>query len=303
MILSTDIGYGHTKYAFNGENEVIIGKFPSAIARIGGGFLNDSIGNSDAVLYNGDYYHTGEKALKETSLIPSRTFDFLLKYSPLLIHSIIEKENIKPDKILTNLSMAEYRENKEQLKKVCSKFIVNDEIYEFDVEVYPQGLGILVNEKDEPKDTIIVDIGFNTIDVLFIEGGEIAPYSSGFTDMGICMLANAVSDNIRKRFSGLYISELESNDILINGYFTFMRKKYDISDFIHSEKVNYTNTVLNHIFTKSEIKNKIRNAGRFIIAGGGAYYLDKEIIEGYEAVIPDRPEYANVLGILKEGKE
>lgn len=296
MKISTDIGYGHTKYAISEQNK--INKFPSAVSRISGNF--NLVGEKKAVDYNGDHFFVGEEATNGTNnIIPTRSVDFLISYSPLFLSYIFKTENIKPDTVCLSLSIAEYRDKQDKLKAACSKFIVSEELFEQDIIVFPQGIGIWVNE-GKPKNALIVDIGYNTVDVLVIKNGSVsAESSSGFTDIGTCIITNAISDRIRSEFNGYFLSEIESNKILLDKEFKYLRKSHDLTDFIYNEQKNYTSVILNAVFSKPDIKNFIAKTDVFIVAGGGAYYINENVKEENGMTIPDKPEFANVTGFLK----
>jgi len=290
-ILSTDIGYSYTKYAYNG----VFSKFPSMVSKAGNA---DYIGESKNYEYNGSKYNVGD-VFGEPN-ISTRTDDFLTKYSPLLLFHIFNKENIRPDLILASLSISEYKEKELKLKNAVSKFIINNEIYEQEVMVFPQGMGIWV-ASGKPDNAVIIDIGYNTVDIFAVKDGSPSrDYSKGFPGIGTCILSSKIAQYISSKFNGMFIPELEANKYLQNKKAKILRQNIDLSEFIEDKKADYADTIINAILTSPEIKNIIDKTDNFIIAGGGAYYIPTDFKSKYNITIPDNPEYANVIGFLKE---
>ena len=297
MILATDIGYSFTKYAYVDNGVYVMNKIPTALARIGTAFNN--IGESELYEYNGQQYNVGEKAFDSPLSIPTRTNDFLTTYSPLFLAKIIADRKIIPDTICVSLSIAEYKNKKQELKKTCEYFIINKKEYRQDVLVLAQGLGIWANA-GKPKNALIVDIGYNTVDVLVIKDGvPSAEYSSGYTNKGTCIIASELSDRIKKDFNGKTLSDFEINDVLQTGVFMLNRKSYNMSDTINAAKKSYSKTILDMVLNDIKIKNIAERTNNLILAGGGALFIDEYIKEQYGIEIPDNPEYANVNGFLK----
>ncbi len=293
MILAVDVGYGYTKYAYQDK----LSKFPSAVAHIP---ALTGFGETSTYTYNGSYYLVGENArLSET--IPTRTENFLVKYSPLLLYHLFKKEGLKSvDTLCVSLSIAEFREKKDDLEEVCKVFTVNNEVYrQKEVVVFPQGLGIWITS-GAPKDAIIVDIGFNTLDVLTIIDSKPRPeYSFSLSNMGVGNIIDAINDWVNSHFPGNSLSPHMADEILLNGgKFKIFRKQYDLSDFIEEQKRLFADDVISSVLSASKLKKVLLSIDEFIIAGGGAYYIPQEVADKHGFYIPENPEYANVKGFL-----
>jgi len=294
QILATDIGYGHTKFAY-GDN---LGKFPSLISHA---VKSDvGIGQSNLVFYNGEYYYVAESASNSPDLILPNSPHFLVRYSPAFLYHIMKKLKFPEiSTICVSLSLADYKEHKNNLKNSCSKFFVNEKYFENKILVVPQGVGIWYY-CDQPKNAAIIDIGFNTIDVLVVEDGVLSVDKSfGLVDKGAVILAS----NVAKIFYAKYndqINKYLANEILLNhGKIKYGRKEYDLSEDIAKLKLNYTEKVLADVFDNTDFKGLLKSIDTLIVAGGGAYYLDGNFIEKEGIFVPDKPDYANVLGFIK----
>ncbi len=289
-ILSTDVGYSYTKYA-TGD---VSSKFPSIISKAG---TADCIGESKSYDYNGNKYNVGD--IYGNHNISTRTDEFLTKYSPLLLFHIFDKENVRPDLICVSLSISEYKEKESKLKNAVSKFIVNGEICSQEVMVFPQGMGIWISA-GKPDNAVIIDIGYNTVDIFAVKNGSPSrDYSKGIPGIGTCILANNISQYLSSKFNGMFIPELEANKYLQDKKAKIHRQEVDLSEFISDIKQDYADTIINAVLTLPEIKNIIDKTDNFIIAGGGAYYIPEDIKNRYNATVPDKPEYANVIGFLQ----
>ncbi len=298
-VLATDIGYGHTKYAMNG----VLDKFPSIVAPVYGTEKN-KYGDSNAVEYNGKRYLVAEDGQLANNIIITNTENFLLRYAPVLLYKVFEKSNIKKiDTLCVSLSIAEFHEKKAKMQKICESFVINGTEYKQNVSVYPQGVGIWV-DVGKPTNAIVIDIGFNTIDVItFLQGKPIKDFSFGLINQGVCNITSTISEYINEKFSGTYLGPDFANEILLNGgKFNFFRRQYDISDFLNDVKNDYAENIMTMVLTNPKIQQIANRIDSYIIAGGGAYYIDKTVQKKYALIIPERPEYSNVRGFLKEAE-
>lgn len=292
MILAVDVGYGYTKYAYGG----ILGRFPSAVANVP---VLTGVGESSVYRFNGSYYLVGEEA-GWSDVIPTRTEDFLVNYSPLLIYHLFKKEHIgSVSTLCVSLSISEFDSKKERLASVCRSFAVNGEAFTQNVRVYPQGLGIWVSS-GSPNNALIVDIGFNTLDVLTMIDGQPRPeYSFSFSNRGAGVVADAVNGLINAKFPGSFLTPFMADSIIANGgKFKFFRREYDFSDFIGRQKKIFAEGVLSAVLSESRLKDILSYIDEFIIAGGGAYFIPLETADRYGFTIPENPEFANVKGFL-----
>lgn len=305
--LAVDTGYSYVKYAYKtidpATGEVITplkkGKFIAAIAPLDE-VAGYGVGDSKAVEYNGDRYLVGKDALLSRSVLPTRGDDFLVKYSPLMIHEIIKREGVNPNLLVVSLSIAEYAKKRNELKESCSNFQVGDKIYAFDVEVLPQGIGIW-EYAGRPESAMIIDIGFNTIDIVTIlDGRPAGEYSMGFKDMGVCEITNAISSYINSKFPGYFVPEIALVKIVKDGQLRINRKNYDIRDVIEKKRKGYTERIFTTIKTSPKLSTIFDSVDQVIVAGGGAYFIDEDLKEEFRFTVLDEPEFANVLGFLKK---
>lgn len=298
-ILSIDTGYSFIKYAYKNDGDIKYNKFITAIAPSESDDLG--IGEKSSVNFNNKEYLVGEKALYKGNVLPTRADDFLTTYSPLFLHKIVKDNNLLPNLVTLSLSISEFKAKSKVLRSACENFVVDNTVFSFDVKVFPQGLGIW-KYVGSPENAVILDIGFNTIDVLsVIDGIPVPEFSTGYTDIGVCEIASTVSEYISSNIVKSYVPEMSVVQVLAsgNGKFQYQRKEYDVSELIESKKEAYTKRIFETISKSSKLKTVLDRIDTFIVAGGGAYFIHDELKESYGFVIPDKPEYANVLGFVK----
>lgn len=308
VFLAVDTGYSFVKYAYetveDTTGEVITplkkGKFITAIATVDS---SDDLGIGErlAVKYKGDSYLVGEIALNRQNLIPTRDDTFLIRYSPLLIHEILRRENLSPDFLVVSLSITEFAKKRNVLREVCSSFTVDDKTFTFpEVKVMPQGIGIW-EYVDRPENAMILDIGFNTIDIITILNGKPMPeFCLGYKNIGVSEIANAISNYLNAKFDGIYIPELALVNVLDSGVFQINGEIYNVEDIIEKKKRSYTERILTTIRNSVKIGNIFNTIDKVVVAGGGAYFIDDSIRDKSRFLVLDEPEFANVLGFLKK---
>ena len=297
MIFSIDVGYSFVKYAYSFDGDIVKDKFITAVAPAEG--FDPGIGVKSSVVYKSTEYVVGEKALYMAKVLPTRSKDFLENYTPLLLYEALKRKNVSPDVVIFSVSIADFKDKALSIKNACESFEVNGEVFRFDVKVYPQGLGIW-QYTGSYSNALILDIGFNTIDVLAVLGGEVVPeLSGGYSDMGVCEIASDVAEYISSNITKDYVPELSVIKILADGKFKYMRREYDISDIVNLKKKEYTKRVFDIFSGSQKLKTLLDKVDTLIVAGGGAYFLDEDLKKSYGIITPKDPEYTNVLGFIK----
>ncbi|WP_029523595.1 ParM/StbA family protein [Persephonella sp. KM09-Lau-8] len=304
-IIAIDTGFSSVKVKTK-EKEF---KFPSAIATHKPSAI--SLGEEPSyVEYQGKKYIVGEEALDYDDKKYARSIEFLLEYAPLFVAEAIKRINKKIDTLSVGLPLGYYMKHKEDLEKKLSKFMINDEVYEFNVLVHPQGVGILADyvyheKPEENEEGYVLDIGFNTvIAVRYKELKAKAEGSKQYELFGISKAIENLQEYIKAKYD-LNLNSIESNDVFLKGYLKAgYGKKYDLTDQINQIMENYIDTLLKTI--EDEFDRHLKKADKLIIAGGGAYHIKKYLPEKYKDFIhiPSNPEFANVRGfyILGNGE-
>lgn len=291
--LAVDIGFGSTKFVSDNNKF----KFPSAVS-ISKGSQAD-FDNNEIFHYEGIDYQVGEFALRDA--MTTRDYTFLEKYAPLLLYKAILDSNLSiKDEIYlsTGLSLLNWNKKEDFANKIID-FVVNKErINKIKLKLIPQGKGIYNqavknNNQLKNKLILIVDIGYNTLDVIPFENGKAIANEAWATSQGVNLIVDEIRKDINKKY-GLSLNESRVNKIMQNKYMNIEGEEINLSNFINNENNKYKEIILN------EIKNRnidiFKSADSIIIGGGGAYIVDS-LFDQKNIVFAEKPyEFSNVLG-------
>ena len=266
--IAIDIGYGDTK-VFVGEQMF---KFASAIEKKREAQADYDNGSEDAVYeFGGKRYTVGDKAL--TNAVSTRGFNFLVKYSPLLVYHAIKLAGLdtsKPIEIATGLSIVNWQE-KDQFIDAIKMINVNNEVIEPKIKLMAQGQGIFIDYKSNKEDMVcIVDIGYNTFDFLVFENGKPRQDLSFATKKGANEIITELQTKLKKRFQ-FDTTEQIAKDVFSKGYIMHFGEKIDMKDEIEDAKADYANFILDEL--RSQRADLLRSAHKVIFSGGGAYFI------------------------------
>lgn len=295
--IAIDIGYGDTKVMYDGK----FFKFPSAISQVRQAQVVLSDNEKDIYTFNGAKFKVGQKATRDA--VPTRGFNFLFKYSPLLIRHALNLAGVDTNKnvnLATGLSLLNYKEA-DSFMKAVSKFSVNDEVLKLKTSLFAQGQGIFVEYPDEKNDKLIciIDIGYNTLDFLVFEDNEPSNDLCFANQNG----ANKIIVDLQKLVSREYsvdFSEQEAKKVFLSKELTIAGQTIDFSDTINSMTTQYADTIMDSL--SNQAGDIIKRADAIIISGGGAYFLDNDYVrKEYPHIrFSELPyEFANVRGYYR----
>ena len=325
--IGLDVGFGDVKIIAGTIDEAAkvstantTLKYPTAVAYAKAGIIGSLGSDEEEYDFNGRTYLVGKTALQCHDLFSTRDIEFLLRYSPLLIYKAIKDvataENIQLSALLSaqkrlclGIPLAYYN-RRHELENSLANYTVCGDIVSFDtIDVRAQSQGILfdymVGQNGQPvegridKTVLVIDIGFNTVDVLGIVAGRPSKEWSGMIEHGgICRICDDLKNYLQTEFN-CNLSEQVVKDIICNGYVNLYGNKKDLSTPIRSFKEAYCDWLIQEI--NSRWDKFLKRADRLIIAGGGSYYTDS-LQEGYPSdfvIIPDTPEFGNARGFFK----
>lgn len=169
------------------------------------------------------------------------------------------------------------------------------------IKVIPQGTGIFFSHvKNYPgsfhKNTLVIDLGYYTLDVIFFSGGRYIEGAAASFPMGVKL----IYDEVRKLFGKVYGSFAKDDDsldeILKYGRYTHFGKEYplDAGEIIQSYRTLINSTIKSHT---AKAAKKIE----LVLAGGGGITL---FMETMKSIIPvTDPQFANAIGFYEYGKQ
>lgn len=309
MKIGFDAGYGHTKYAYFDKNgEIKLGKFPSVVAS-----TKDDISDLSNGVYvdEGETFYVGELALKQphTAIKEIVSYKDLEKYSPILLKEVlrIEKLDNKVSQVACGLSPA-HMKHIAAFKKRLSNFTLNGKEESFEVVLYPQGVGavkainyLTSNNKlafmKDIKDYLIVDIGFNTTDIIFVYDGEVQKgkisSSHSFEKKGAINIAEMMQDLILDRYKR-DITLKEALAIVTSEQYRLRGEVYELKDEIEDFKRRYTVNLMD--FLEERYENEFDKLEKICFVGGGGYFIDPKYSKNIQTF--QISEYYNAIGNL-----
>ena len=228
--LGLDLGFGDVKLAAAvgpgspHQRQKILRRFPTAVAYAKEGIIG-SLGDNDKIYaFNGRKYIIGESALQCRDVFSTKDIHFLMTFSPLLAVAALEelaREELMCADILEStkksvclgIPLAYFHSKRSSRARAVRTCRVSGKFVDFsEVEVRAQGQGILFDfmfdEDGRPRpdrlnmNILIVDIGFNTVDILGIVKGSSSREWSGMIERGgISRICRQVGDYLQREFS------------------------------------------------------------------------------------------------------
>lgn len=329
LLLGIDIGFGDVKASINYMGERISIKFPTAITRQQRCNIKGLENPQDIFIYKTGKYIIGEDALGSQDIIPTRNIKFLKDFTPLFVFKVlcdvsknfnISIENVlhMQKKICLGLPLDHFFSEKnyfyESIKQYSVSLIemgrTNDyEIYFPNIDIRAQGQGVLTDfmidkegfkKKYEKSDIFVIDIGFNTVDVLSVRGGKASSHGSYMLDeKGVCKMTRELGLEIKAK-TGTSLSEMKLKEVLLKKEYKIHNQPQDLNGSINQVIKEYTEDLIRELDSRSE--KVIKDAEKMIIAGGGVNFIKKYISDHYPESfvhIPEDPEFANSRGYLK----
>ena len=306
MVIGLDIGYGYTKTIFlNGDAEQRF-IFPS---RVGTYIPKKSFNESfDTVVVNGKQYIVGNDTEGSSRL----TADFVGtdEYLAVIGYSL-SRANIIKRIIVLGLPPQAYEEErinffKERIRQADIRLSDGTKIYLPErIEFIPQGVGIYfayLTENglaDTERTSVVVDIGYHTMDIVLFAGGKFRAHMSRSYPLGVKVLYDMIRDAYIKKYS-IFVSP--DRDELVEKLLS--TKSVPHLDEMHTIDVQ---SILNDFYTGKIIKTLggyISDAEeygymieRIILGGGGIWYMGN--VSG--AYVVRDPQMANAKGFMEYG--
>ena len=303
-ILAIEIGFGDVKVVGDG----IKFKFPTVIAYSGNGVLRGWNEEEKSYSFSGRKYIVGNSALFHPEMFSSRDPEYLFEFTPLFLYKAFELAGYRPDRVALGLAVGYYSKKDSLVRKILS-FEVNGERIEIpEPVVFPQAVGIWFDWADTNPNRVqgnymVLDIGFNTVDVVFIKGGKVSREGSWMLEgEGTIKIVNHLADIIQQKVGVGLIPHtaktlLERKSLMVYG------KERNLERIIGKLSSDYSERLFSIL--EARYGEKFRDLDRVILGGGGAYYVRDFVPRKLKNIVEliEEPEFANARGFYKALKE
>jgi hypothetical protein len=293
-VMGLDIGFGQVKVVVDD----LALKFPSQIAQ----FLEDEVSDVPVVEHRGMRYVVGEEATVFRHKLSLSTVELLIRYSPVLLKRALLEVGEGGEYLVVSGLPPRFRYMGEEFSKVLRSV---EGVMK--VVVVPQSAGILEDVKDYVRShggALILDIGFNTVDFLSVrvKGNDIVKERGGTIEGLGVKSAVEIFRSLLPAEVGFLRNEPY---VFLVPYFTKGRLTLAGKEvFLQEEKAKASKLWTEQVYLRlqEEIGDLIKSKPVFVVAGGGAYFIDRTLFER-EVYIPVQPDLSNARGYYKIGLE
>jgi len=336
MRLGVDIGFGDLKVAYRNGGGLEGFKMPTAISyapaalseffdRASARGQGDGpekqpgtvpIGNITYHYKDRDYL-VGEAA--KDAAFSTKDFNFMIRYAPLFafiaVQEVQKLTGHEVDKICLGLPLSYYKTSIiKEMTPAMERITVNGTTLEIPVNFQVQGYGALIDyveslppeQQDEAiKELLVIDVGFNTVDFINVELGQVTPKGSGTMERdGVSKVTEELTAALQTK--DFKLSPVEAADLLKNGgALRVLGTKRDYSELVRQATERYVDWLFGEI--ESRYSDRLVRVGKIILCGGGAHFLKHYVPAKYARLVhvPFQPEMANARGFLRlvEGEE
>lgn len=253
--------------------------------------------------FEGDRFTIGENSVGEGSF-STTDFKFKYKFEPLIIKHFRDVVKISDDatpEILLSLALVDWNK-KDELTERCKEFVVDGKTIKNRIQLIPQGFGAYydfvhnTNKGVDPSSAFLIEIGYNTINVLyFMDGKPIRSKSKGHPNHGVSSIIKPFSNYLESKYS-MAFSEQEAIRIFMNGKFTYNGElQKEVSEIIETYKRQFVTKLFNSILVSD--KKLISTSEAVILAGGGCYYLEDTNFPPNVKMVDKPYEFSNCRGM------
>jgi hypothetical protein len=302
-LLAIDLGYSSVKVAYyDNEGVLQFDKFISATAKIPEPKeLDDEI-----VFQLGmDYYVLGPSALKvpRSYLMPLETYDDMKAVYPAWISYLTKyykQKGLEFDHIIIGLSMAFVDKGDDLLQYLYDQLFIDTPGYFLLLSqaaasrmLYNKvGLDIRNSSKHTQaklKNYLLLDVGFNTADLLSIQDGKASAGGSvGIPKVGVCVIAYGIMDYIYKEYE-FRVSLKEAQQIVDEGSFIRRGRTINLHEKVNELSKKYLLDIVNLL--EDKFSEALDVADGILLIGGISYIWNKfkndpELVKSIEKHFP-----------------
>lgn len=290
-VMGFDLGFGHVKVVSH-----VSFSFPSQLAF----YVEDGLSDVRKIEHEGKYYVVGEQSLAFSQKQSLASLDLLIKYSPVFLKYVLEELGIKEELVVVSGLPPRFK-NYAQIYK--EKLLSVGGVQK--VVIVPQTVGILEDVRTKAglyEEGLIVDIGFNTVDYLAYRHtkGEFLKERSGtIENLGVKSAVESfrtlLPEELGHRKNAPFVF---LNSIFVSGFAQTGGKHINLLNIKRRVLEMWNEQLLARL--TEEVGEFLKERSLIVVAGGGAYLVDKAIF-GREVYVPQEPEFSNARGYYRIG--
>jgi len=268
-------------------------KFPTTYRRAGK--FEEGIG------FRGEKWVVGEQG--KTSASP-KTVKRLAELAGLFALEVKRRSGSSSNRVITTLPLETRivdRKTGGRLEAVLRESL-KDAGFELE-KVYPQGVlaleALLADGVAKKENTLLIDGGFNTVNVLFVDEKLKPRLYLSYYDRGIKRLLELFKEELQASGRGHALSQAQLQEVFLTGE---LDEGLEITP-VEREKEEAVNRYARELL--DEIVELLKEKGlpfrQVAVVGGLSYYLKelKSVFKGKSVIIPETGgEYLNLKGLL-----
>jgi hypothetical protein len=306
MIIAIDVGFAETKFAYENNGNITYGSIPTAIALPADtGIIG--IGAEQAVVKfkDGREFVAGDDAFCSPHQLENTSIDWLIRMSPALVIATIRKIGCsfeQVSRVAVGLPIQFWQKEAQRVQKTLTNIELDSATFTAEVKVFAQGAGAFYcycQTKNPPasENGLLIDLGGNTLQVLGFEKLKIrAALSKQYNHLGMLEPAKRLVNSIAADHS-ISISTAKAMVILRSGTFSIPGDYLSLSEQLIT---NHMQLLVERL--EADWGERIMQAHRLVLAGGGAYHLIHHLPEAWKrkAIQLTDAKYANVIGYFMQ---
>lgn len=308
MLVSIDVGFSTTKICIEGDDGIVCNSIPTAVA-----FPSNSgivgVGTEQFIITfrNGNQLVAGQDAFDSEQQLENTSIDWLIRVMATLVLTAVHKTGISMEQVArlaVGLPIQFWQQEANKLKSMLSNIELEKSTYKPEVFVFAQAAGAFHYYRaamNPPPDEsgLLIDLGGNTLQVLGYDGLKLkAALSKQYNHLGMLEPAKKLASKVSADHA-ISISIAKSMTILRNGTFSTPGDYQLQSQQLISDHMNLLVDRL-----EADFGERIKQAHRIVLAGGGAYHLIQQLPEAWKrkAILLTDAEYANAIGYLLQSR-
>lgn len=308
MLVSVDVGFSTTKICTDVNDGIVCNSIPTAVA-----FPSNSgvvgVGTEQFVIRfrDGNQLVAGEDAFDSEQQLENTSIDWLIRVMSTLVLTAVHKTSISMEQVSSlavGLPIQFWKHEANKLKSLLSSIELEAKTYNPEVFVYAQGAGAFhfyraTMNPPLGERGLLIDLGGNTLQVLGYDGLKLkAALSKQYNHLGMLEPAKKLASKVATDHS-ISILIAKGMTILRSGTFG------SPGDYqLQSQQLisNHMRLLLDRL--EADLGERIMQAHRLVLAGGGAYHLIHQLPDAWKrkAILLPDAEYANAIGYLLQSR-